>query len=156
MENIIKINIKKKEDYVSKFNDDILSRELSNYIIDEYKSFSIKDKFHIEVTSDYEMDEREKDNFVDMLRYNYGTEISEMISKRKRSVFMDIITLLLAGIALVFYLFSSDVPILSEFILVFSWVLIWESMYNLIFGGFANKIDIERRRKITECKVLFK
>ena len=50
MENIIKINIKKKEDYVSKFNDNILSRELSNYIIDEHKSINIKDKFHIEVT----------------------------------------------------------------------------------------------------------
>ena len=156
MENIIKINIKKKEDYVSKFNDNILSRELSNYIIDEHKSFSIKDSFHIEVTTDYEMNEKEKEKFVDMIRHNYGTEISEMISKRKRSIFMDIITLLLAGIALVFYLLSSDVPILSEFILVFSWVLIWESMYNLIFGGFTNKIDIERRRKITECKVLFK
>ena len=41
MDNVIKVNIIKKEDYVSKFNDNILSRDLSNYIIDEHKCFNI-------------------------------------------------------------------------------------------------------------------
>ena len=36
MDNVIRINIKKNGDYVSKFNDNILSKELSNYIMEEY------------------------------------------------------------------------------------------------------------------------
>lgn len=156
MDNVINVNIKKKEDYTSKFNDNILSKELSNYIMEEYKSFDIRENFYIEITSEYVMDNFEKDKIIDMIRANFGTEISEMIYRRKRAIRMDIITFVFAIIALSFYLFSSDIPILSEFILVFSWVLIWESVYNLIFVGFNNKIDIERRKKLTNCKIIFK
>jgi len=154
--NVIKINIKRKEDYISKFNDNSLSKELSDYIMEEYKSFDIGTDFYIEISSNYEMDSNEKDNITNMIRSNFGTEISEMIRHRRRTIRIDIFTVILAVIALAFYLFSSDIPILSEFILVFSWVLIWESAYNLIFGSIENKVNIERRKRITNCKIIFK
>lgn len=153
---VIKINLKCKEDYTSKFNDDCLSNELSEYIMEEYKSIDIRDNFYIEITPLYKIDNMEKDKIVDMIRANFGTEISELINKRRREIKIDIITVILAIIALIFYLFSSDIPILSEFILVFSWVLIWESSYNLIFGSMDNKINLERRKKLTNCKIIFK
>lgn len=156
MNNVIRINIKKKEDYTSKYNDDILSKDLSNYIMEEYKSFNTKDEFYIKISADYDMDESEKDKIASMIRANFGTEISELMNYRRRTIYMDTIILFLGVIALMFYLFSSNIPILSEFILVFSWVLIWESAYNLIFGGFSNKIDIKRRKKLTDCKIIFK
>jgi len=156
VKNVIKINIKKKEDYVSKFNDDILSKEISEYILEECKSFNIKEDFNIMISSDYDMNDLEKNKIVDMIRTYFGVEISELISKRRKTIYMDIITVLLAVFALIVYLIISDVPILSEFILVFSWVLIWESAYNLIFGSITNKMDIIRRKKITNCKILFK
>lgn len=156
MDNVIKIYIKKKEDYVSKFNDEILSNELSSYIIEECKSFPLKSNIRIEIISEYEMDNLEKDKLVDMIRSNFGIEISEMLFRRQRNIIIDFLMLGFGIIALIFYLFSSNVPILSEFILVFSWVLIWESVHNLIFTGFSNKIDIERRRKLTNCKIVFK
>ena len=62
MSNVIKVNIKKKEDYVSKFNDDILSKDLSNYIMEEYKSINLKEDFYIEISSDYDMNGEEKEN----------------------------------------------------------------------------------------------
>jgi len=154
--NVIKIYLKCKEDYTSKFNDDILSKELSNYIMEEYKGFDIRSKFYIEINSLYEMDDIEKEKIVSMIRANFGTEISEMTSYRKREIKFDIFTTILAFIALVCYLFSSDIPILSEFILVFCWVLIWESTYNLIFGSMDNKINLERRKNLTTCKIIFK
>jgi len=156
VKNVIKINIKKKEDYVSKFNDDILSKEISEYILEECKSFNIKEDFNIMISSDYDMNGLEKNKIVDMIRTYFGVEISELISKRRKTIYMDIITVLLAVFALIVYLIISNVPILSEFILVFSWVLIWESAYNLIFGSITNKMDIIRRKKITSCKILFK
>lgn len=156
MNKVISINIKKKEDYVSKFNDNSLSRELSEYIMEEYKSFNIRDDFYIEISSKYEMDDEERDNIASMIRSNFGTEVSEMLIKRKRIIYFDIITIILAVIALMFYLVSSDIPILSEFILIFSWVLIWESAYDFMFGRINNKIDIERRKRLTTCKIIFK
>lgn len=156
VDKVIKINIRKKEDYVSKFNDDILAKDLSNYIMEEYKSFNIKKNFYIEISSDYDIASSEKDKITSMIRANFGTEISELMEYRKKTVYMDAIILIFGIIALVFYLFSSNIPILSEFILVFSWVLIWESAYNLIFGGFSNRIDIKRRKNLTNCKIVFK
>jgi len=102
------------------------------------------------------MDVFEKNKIVDMIRSYFGVEIGELVKKRRRTIYMDIITFLLAVFALIVYLIISNVPILSEFILVFSWVLIWESAYNLIFGSITNKMDIIRRKKITSCKILFK
>lgn len=156
MKNVVKINIKKKEDYGNKFNDDSLSKDISNYILEECKSFNIKEDFNIVISSNYDMDDLEKDKIVDMIRAYFGVEISELTNKRRKTIYMDIITFLLAVLALIVYLIISDVPILSEFILVFSWVLIWESTYNLIFGSITNKMDIIRRKKITSCKILFK
>ncbi len=156
MDNVIKIHIKDKKNYVSKYNDNILSKDLSNYIMNEYKNLNIKEKFYIEISSNYDMSGSEKDKFVSMIRSNFGTEISELKEQRRRTVYMDAIILIISVIALVFYLFTRNIPILSEFVLVFCWVLIWESTYNLIFDGFNNRIEIIRRKNLTNCKIIFK
>ena len=156
MENVIKININKREDYISKFNDNSLSKELSDYIIEEYKSFNVKESFYIEISSDYDMGGSEKEKIVDMIRANFGTELSDLIDYRRRTIYMDAIIMFFGVIALVFYLFSSNVPVLSEVILVFSWMLVGESLYNLIFTGFSNKIDMLRRKNLVNCKIVFK
>lgn len=156
MKNVIKINIKNKEDYVSRYNDDILSKDLSNYIIEEYKTVNLKEDFYIEISSDYDIGGSEKDKIISMIRANFGTEISELSQQRKKTIVMDAIILFFGIIALVIYLFCISIPVLSEFILVFSWILIWESAYNLIFGSFFNSLNIARRKKLTNCKIIFK
>lgn len=155
MNNVIKVNIKNRYDYVSKYNDNILSKDLSNYIMDECKSFNIKEDFCIKITSDYDIGGSEKENIASMIRSNFGTELSELIEKRKITLYMDAIILFFGIITLVFYLLSSNIPILSEIILVISWMLVGESFFNLIFTGFSNKIDMLRRKKLVNCKIIF-
>ena len=156
MSNVIKINIKKKEDYVSRYNDDILSKDLSNYIIEEYKTVNLKEDFYIEISSDYDIGGSEKDKIISMIRANFGTEISELTEQRKKTIVMDAIILLFGIIALVIYLFCISIPVLSEIILVFSWILIWESAYNLIFGSFSNSLNITRIKRLTDLNIIFK
>lgn len=156
MNNIIKINIKKKDDYVSKYNDDILSKELSNYIIEESRIFHLKSNICIEVTSNYDMDDLEKEKFINMIRTNFSNEIKEMLFYRKKNIIIDFFMFIFGIISLIIYFISSSIPVLSEFILVFSWVLIWESAHNLIFSGFSNKVEIERKKMITNCMIVFK
>ena len=156
MNNIIKINIKKKDDYVSKYNDDILSKELSNYIIEESRIFPLKSNICIEVTSNYDMDDLEKEKFINMIRTNFSNEIKEMLFYRKKNIIIDFFMFIFGIISLIIYFISSSIPVLSEFILVFSWVLIWESAHNLIFSGFSNKVEIERKKMITNCMIVFK
>lgn len=156
MKNVIKINIRKKEDYTSKFNDDILSSELSNYIMDECRGFSLNSNIRLEITSKYAMNDSEKNKLVDMIRSNFGNDVSEILLYRKKGIIIDFLMIGFGAFALIFYIFSSDIPILSELILIFSWILIGESLYNLIFTGFSNMIDMKRRKKLTNCDIIFK
>lgn len=156
MKNVIKINIRKKEDYTSKFNDDILSSELSNYIMDECRGFSLNSNIRLEITSKYAINDSEKNKLVDMIRSNFGNDVSEILLYRKKGIIIDFLMIGFGAFALIFYIFSSDIPILSELILIFSWILIGESLYNLIFTGFSNMIDMKRRKKLTNCDIIFK
>jgi hypothetical protein len=156
MRNIIKINIKKKDDYISKFNYNILSNELREYIMEECKGYSLNSDISIEVSSEYDMDDMEKEKIVDMIRATFGTEISEMLIFRKKNIIIDFLMILFGALSLIFYLLSSNIPILSEVILIFSWILIGESVYNLIFNGVSDKIMMERKRKLTNCEIIFK
>ena len=53
MENIIKIHLKEKDDYKNKYNEDILSYQLSNYILEELKGIDIKEKIKFSISSNF-------------------------------------------------------------------------------------------------------
>lgn len=139
MANVIKINLNSKNDYVSKYNDSILSKELNEYILEECKEYELKSEIVIEITSKYELDTNEKQKIIDMISSGFGVEISEMIVYRKMNIYVDLIIFIVGIIVIALYTLISNIPILSEFLLVVSWVLIWEGVHNLIFEGFKNK-----------------
>jgi len=155
MANIIKIILNNKNDYVSKYNDNILSNDLNKYILEECKGYNLNSEIVIEITCKYDIDTIERQKIVDMIRSSFGTEISEMLVYRKRNIYIYIFIFLLGIIAVSFYIFFSNVQIISELILVVSWVLIWEGVHNLIFEGYKNRIDIERKKQLTRCKIIF-
>lgn len=156
MANIIKINLNEKNDYVSKFNNNILSSELNQYILEECKGYSLGSEIVMEISCNYEMNSNEKGKIIDMIRSSFGTEISEMLVNRKRNIIIDIFVFIAGIFAIIANIIFSDFPIISEFTLVVSWVLIWEGVHDLIFHGFKNKVDIERKRQLTKCKIIFK
>ena len=86
-ENIIEIYLNDRNDYKNVFNNNKLSYELSNYILEESKSLSTKQKIKFIVSSSFDMDDKDKNEFVDMLRENFGTDVSEIINiKRKENI----------------------------------------------------------------------
>ena len=156
MDNVIKITLKKKEDYISKFNENIISAELSSYILEECRGYKLNDDIIIEIYSEYKMAAAEKEKLVDMIRSHFGIEVSESLSYQKRSIIIDFILFILGIIGFFIYFISKDSPIISEFIMILCWVVIWEAAYDLIFTKLRNKIDIERKRRLATCKINFK
>lgn len=155
MPNIINVHLNKRDDYVSKYNNNILSNDLYNYILEECKGFSLKEDIIIKITSKFETDNKEKGIIIDLIRESFGSEISEMGMRRKRNINVDLFVFLVGIVALALYLFVYNVKIISEVVLVASWVLIWEGVYDLVFKGIKNKIEMERKKKLTECKIIF-
>lgn len=154
MENIIKIHLKEKEDYKNTYNEDILSYELSNYILEEAKSINTKQNIKFIVSSDFDMLDKEKNDLVDMIRNNFGTDIGEIMNlSRKESI----ANLLIFFIGIIFLILYSlfEMNFVSEFILILGWVFIGEAICNFLYHGIENKLKITRRKQIIKAKVIF-
>lgn len=154
MENIIKIHLKEKENYKNTYNEEILSYKLSNYILEETKGISTKQKIKFIVYSDFKMEELDKNNLVDMIRNNFGADISEIINLAKKQ---RIINCFIFFIGIIFIMINSTLKtdILSEFTLIFGWVFIGEAICNILYAESENKHKISRRKQIVNAKVLF-
>ena len=85
MEKIIKIHLTERTDYINKYNQRILSYDLSNYILEELKGIDTKEKIKFFIESNFEMTDLEKTNLVDMIRNNYGADISEILNISKKT-----------------------------------------------------------------------
>ena len=154
MENIIKIQLKDKNSYKNPYNEQIISYDLSNYILEELKGSDIKQNVKFIVSSDFEMKEEEKEDLVYMIRKNFGADISEIenASKKQR---MSNYLILLIGIVFILIYSLLNIEVISEFILIFGWVFIGESICNFLYKGIENRYQIMRRKQIVDAKILF-
>ena len=154
MENLIKIHLKTKEIYKNEFNEEILSYKLRNYILEETKGISTKQKIKFEIHPEFEMKEIEKNNLIDMIRNNFGADISEIIDVARKQ---RIINCLILTIGIIFILIYSTLKtsLLSEFSLILGWIFLGEAICNILYKEVENIHKITRRKQIVNAKVLF-
>ena len=154
MENIIKIHLKDRDAYKNDYNEQIISYDLSNYILEELKGINIKQKVKFIITSDFEMLEQEKEDLVDMIRKNFGSDISEIGNTAKKHRMSNYLILFI-GIVFILLYSLLKIEVLSEFILIFGWVFIGEAICNFLYEGIENRYHIMRRKQIVNAKILF-
>lgn len=155
MENIIKIHLKEKQDYKNTYNDQILSYDLSNYILEESKNINTKQHIKFVITSDFKISEKEKEDLVDMIRKNFGTDIGEIINLSKKEKLINLL-IFFTGIIFVLLYYIIALEVLSEFTLILVWVFLGETICNFLYNGLENKLKITRRKQIINAKVVFK
>lgn len=153
----IDITLNSFEDVTSKFNETTLNEELSNYIFKECIGISIKNNIIIRIKPLFNMTKEQKDMLVDMIRANYGIDVSENLMHIK---YENIKKLLLIILGIVFVLLSeivdlSNVIIINEVFLIIGWVAIWEAVYSIIFVDLKRKFEIKRLKQLTRCKIEF-
>lgn len=155
MENIIKIHLKEKQDYKNTYNDQILSYDLSNYILEESKNINTKQHIKFVITSDFKISEKEKEDLVDMIRKNFGTDIGEIINLSKKEKLINLL-IFFTGIIFLLLYYIIALEVLSEFTLILGWVFLGEAICNFLYNGLENKLKITRRKQIINAKVVFK
>lgn len=156
MKSNITITLNKKEEYLNKFNDQRISPELNTYILEECKPIKTKKELQLNIQSNFEMTNQEKEEFVKMVRLNYQDDIDELKELSKKLMFIDIYMFLIGVIFLVLYSCNINIRVASEIILIIGWVLIWESIYNFIFARTENKLKMARRKQLIESEIIFK
>lgn len=154
-DNVINISLASKDEYQNPYNKKRLASELSNYLLEESKFISPSEKINIVIKTSFEMGQEEKEELVDMIRNNYGTDVSELIIISKKLKKLDFIIFIMGLIALLAYFLIPIKFIASEVTLIIGWVFIWEATYNFIFKGTKNKFQILRRKQIINGEVKF-
>jgi hypothetical protein len=152
----IDVYLNNKSDYINQFHNSRISPELSNYIKEECKSIAPREKFEINIYSNSPLSKLEQQELVNMIRENYGLDVRELYLISDKNKIVSLLCLLFGIMILFVYVLIDIVPILSEIVLIIAWVLIWEAIYNLLFGEVKNKIQIKRLKKLTKCKIVFK
>ena len=155
MKKKINIHLSSKEDYKNKYNENILSYELSNYILEETKGINTKDKIEFILSSNFEINDKEKNDLVDMIRNCFGTDVSEIISFSKKQFVANLLIFFIGMIFLILY-YIIEPKFISELSLILGWVFIGESICNFLYHGIENKNKIKRKKQIINAKILFK
>lgn len=155
MEKIINIHLKNIDDYKNTYNEKILSYNLSNYILEELKGTDTKEKIKFSISTDFEILEQDKNDLVDMIRNNFGADISEILNFTKKQKYTHYLILF---ISIILIIISSIIKIklLAQFILILGWVLLGESICNFLYKGIENHHKITRRKQIVNAKIIFK
>lgn len=151
--NTVKINIKNKEDYKNTYNENELSSELKQYILDHVKSKNTKQNIKLDITTDFKMDEKETLNLTYMIRRAFGLDVSEIMNISKKRSLKSLFAFILGTIFLLIYSFVPKQYVVTEIILIIGWVLIWESTYNFLFKNIETKLMITRRKQIIKSKI---
>ena len=154
MEIIIKIHLTERTDYINKYNQRILSYDLSNYILEELKGIDTKEKIKFFIESNFEMTDLEKTNLVDMIRNNYGADISEIlnISKKHRITYL---LILLISIILIIIYSMINTELIAQYTLILGWVLMEQTICYFLYKGTEYNHQISRRKQIVNAKIIF-
>ena len=154
MEKIIKIHLTERTDYINKYNQRILSYDLSNYILEELKGIDTKEKIKFFIESNFEMTDLEKTNLVDMIRNNYGADISEIlnISKKHRITYL---LILLISIILIIIYSMINTELIAQYTLILGRVLMEQTICYFLYKGTEYNHQISRRKQIVNAKMIF-
>lgn len=152
----IEVYLEKKEDFYSHFNSLKLSRDLSEYMLEECYGEDVRNEILVVIHHKFLLKDKEKESMIDVLRKNYGMKVQDEEYYFLRNKGMEII-LFGGGVLflLVYYLFKA-VDFISEFVLILGWLAIWESVYSILFSGRQKKLYIKRLKKFTKAKIEFK
>jgi len=137
-----------------KFNDNVLSKEVSNYIESECLTSVKKEKIVIDIVTKKDLNQKDKDEIERLIKSNYRELLIEKnIIKNyqvKQSFFLSLFGILFIIIS---NLLKED--ILSELFLIIGWVAFGEVIYKILFENVKDKIKTERYKRLSRCKIEF-
>lgn len=156
METLININLDKEEMFYSEYNNQKLSRSLSDYIIHECYGEPIKNNIVINIYCDFKITKDDEEKMINMIRTNYQMYIQDEEFYLNQEYGKEIILFGVGIILLVlYYIIFNKVVLFSEIILILGWLAIWESTSNYLFVIGNKKLKITRLKKIKEAQINF-
>lgn len=154
MKTIININLNSKEEFYSKYSNQKLSSELTDYIYSECYGENYKNNIIINIYTELKISDTEKNEMIDTIRRTFGLKVQDKLyyyekAKHKKTI------LFIVGIVLIIIYYLSFIEVLSEIILILGWLAIWESVYSFLADSSKDYIYIYRLRKLASAHIHF-
>lgn len=157
MNTVIEITLKESRDYESKFNEQVLSKDLADYILSECEGVDAKSDYTLRVYPEFEMTEADRDRFSDMIHVYFNSEVSEIKYASQKTFRVDITFLIIGILAVIGYIATKNMSeISSELILVLGWVFLWEGFDNLTLSKVKTRPELRRKSQLARCVISFK
>ncbi|MGM9881447.1 MAG: hypothetical protein ACI31S_01220 [Bacilli bacterium] len=151
----ISISINGKEDLSEKYNSSVLSNEINSYILNECLPVRKNEKIVIDILSSNELEEEDKLEIEKLIKNNYKNLRDEKNIIKEYQYKQSIVITIIGIIFIVMSNILKNESILSELFLIAGWVSLWEVIYKVLFGRVKDKIEIERYKKLSKCKINF-
>lgn len=137
MKNIIKIDLYDEETLYEKYNKNMVSRKLINYMVEQAMFISKYDTVKILVNNKCKVDNNYLEMIKDGLRIEYKKKLRNRYLNNIKQVFLLLIGILFLFISAII----KDNFVFKEVFLIIGWLPIWEVIEIELFT------DVEERRK---------
>ena len=152
-ENIV-IDIDDIEDIYNQYNKNELNDDLANYI-EKRCSRLMKNKVDITFVTNEELNDIEKNKINDLVRSHYELEIKYLNIDVKKIKTANTVYLIAGILIIIIEMILKDFFLISTVIDILGWVLIWESVFNLLFTDNELDIKLSRAKKILNSNITF-
>lgn len=156
LDNKIEVLLHDRDDYVNIFNNDRISSDLDDYILNETKTIGLKEHIIIEIKSEFDMSDDEKNKLRDMIKLSFYDDIIELNVFEKTLLKKNIIFMIIGVLFILMYFLFNEFIIINELLLIIGWLFVSESIYALIFGSSDNNIKILKRKQLVNSDIIFK
>jgi len=152
----IHIDISEKKLFYEEFDDELFSKELSDYIMRRINKIPLRGNVRLEFESSNLTDEERK-----KFKRKFKDYYQSLLDDNKifsnmcliRNLFMIIVGILL--IACNYYFSTSFEPILLEIVMIIGWVMIWEVVYDFLFSNNRRRYEVKRIKQLLKAKIVF-
>ena len=156
LDNKIEVLLHDRDDYVNIFNNDRISSDLDDYILNETKTIGLKEHIIIEIKSEFDMSDDEKNKLRNMIKLSFYDDIIELNVFEKNLLKKNIIFMIIGVLFILMYFLFNEFIIINELLLIIGWLFVSESIYALIFGSSDNNIKIIKRKQLVNSDIIFK
>ena len=139
------------KEIVSHFNENLITEELSNYIMHQCLGLSVRGKLTLNFVGRLNSKEQEIIKKAIHNYYKFHIEHYKNIDKYDEWIRL---ALLLFGIIFIFASQKFDY-VVNEFLLIIGWLAIWELSYDILFDKRTRTRNYLRYKQIYNCEIEF-
>ena len=150
MEKIIEADILDLDDFFEKYNKELVSRDLINFILENTKDSLDSDKITIV------LNKKIHKKLGDILRNSFKVEYQKMVNEHFNNNKKQVIYFLIGVVMLVISRVLNDRALIEELFLIGGWVLIWQTVEIEFFKDTSNRKKRKLLKKLITSEIIEK